>query len=225
MSFEDIVSAADWEKVFMVEMEPALRADNRSWDQHGIFTNCWGMDHGPEVSKVEEEGQPYAECENLVILNDFSGGMGYYYDEDDQRLWIRTSDSDDPGASGSPFLVVYHWEYYTNIQDEEEPVLYGGKYYLPYLQSEEIPDIEQAVSDYYQGGVSLGFGNIRLINADGYWDARLSAYTYEWQAILLKVAKLGSAFGDVATIWRGVMGDIGWADGDVDFEILDQREQ
>jgi len=31
MGFEDIVSAAGWEKVFMVEMEPALRIDIESW--------------------------------------------------------------------------------------------------------------------------------------------------------------------------------------------------
>jgi len=30
MGFEDIVSAADWEKVFMVEMEPALRIDTET---------------------------------------------------------------------------------------------------------------------------------------------------------------------------------------------------
>jgi len=225
MGFEDIVSAADWEKVFMVEMEPALRIDTESWIQHGVYTNCWRITHESEVSKVEEEGQEYTECENLVTLNDLSGGMGFYYDEDNQYLWVRNSESDDPGTSGALFLVAYHWEYYVNIQDEDEPVLYNGKYYLPYLRSEDLPDIEQAVSDYYQGGFSLGFGDVRLINADGYWDSRLSTYVYEWKSILLKVAKLGAPIGDVATLWRGVIGNIEWSDEEVVFEILDPREQ
>jgi len=225
MSFEDIVSVADWEKVFMVEIEPALRVDTVAWTQHGTYTDCWRITHELEVSKVEEEGQSYGdECDNLIELNGLSG-VGYYYDNDNQYLWVKNSEADDPGGSGAPFLVAYHWEYYVNIQDEDEPVLYNGKYYLPYLRSEELPDIEQAVNDYYQGGYTLGFGNIRLINADGYFDTRLSTYVYEWKDFLLKITRLGAPFGDVATLWRGVIGDIEWSDEEVNFEILDQREQ
>ena len=226
MSFEDIVSKADWTKVFLIEMQPAKRIDTGSWTQHGTHTNCWRIDYDEIVVEVEENGSAYTECLTLLELQNLSGGMGFYYNEDNQYLWIHTSGSDDPGGvSGGYFLVAYHWEYYTNIQDEDEPVIYNNHYYLPYLRSEDLPDIDMAVSDYYEGGVSLGFGDIKLINADGYWDTRLSNYTYEWKAIKLKVVDLGAGYGDVATFWIGIIGNIEWSDEEIVFEILDPREQ
>lgn len=225
MSFDDIVSAADWEKVFLVEIQPGKRIDGESWTQDGVYTNCWWISYEEEVVKVEENGIEYTECATLLELNTISGGMGFYYDEDNQKLYVHTSGSDEPSVSGAYFIVAYHWEYYTNIQDEDEPVLYNGHYYLPYLRSEDLPDIEQAVSDYYKGGMSLGFGDIRLINADGYFDERLSIYAYEWKEIYLKIGKLGTGYGDVATLWHGVIGDIEWSDEEVNFEVLDPREK
>jgi len=226
MSFEDTVAKADWKKVFMVEIQPAKRIDTEIWTRHGVYTNCWRIDYEEIVVEVEEMGVSYTECSSLLELNNLSGGMGFYYDEENQYLWVHTNGSDDPGGvSGGYFLVAYHWEYYTNIQDEDEPVIYNNRYYLPYLRSEDLPDIEQAVSDYYKGGVSLGFGDIKLINADGHFDARLSLYVYEWKKILVKVSDLGAGFGDVATFWRGIIGDIEWSDEEVVFEILDPREQ
>jgi hypothetical protein len=225
MSFEDVVSKADWTKVFMFEVQPAKRIDTESWTQHGVYANCWRIDYDEIVVEVEEDGSAYTECLSLLELDNLSGGMGFYYDEDNEYLWVHTSGASNPGASGAAFLVAYHWEYYTNIQDEDEPVIYNGHYYLPYLRSEDLPDIEQAVSDYYEGGINLGFGDIKLINADGYFDTRLSAYVYEWKNMKLKVGNLGAAYLDVATLWIGITGNIEWSDEEVIFEILDPREQ
>ncbi len=225
MSFEDAVRKADWTKVFLFEIEPGKRIDTEAWIQHGVHTNCWRTDYEEIASAVEEDGLPYTECATLLELDNLSGGMGFYYDDDNQYLWVHLSDSGEPGASGSPFLVAYHWEYYTNIQDEDEPVIYNSKYYLPYLRSEDLPDIEQAVSDYYEGGIKLGFGEIPLINADSYFDTRLSDYAYEWKNIELKVVNLGDGIGEVATLWVGVTGNIKWSDEEVIFEILDPREK
>jgi hypothetical protein len=121
-------------------------------------------------------------------------------------------------------IVAYHWEYYTNFQDENEPIIYHGKYYLPYLRAEELSSIEQSVTDYYAGGMQLGFGDVSIINADGYWDARLSNYVYEWKKIEIKVVNLGDAVGDITTLWLGIIGDVEWRDDVVQFEVLDPRE-
>lgn len=226
MAFENTVRKADWTKVFLVEMEPAVRLDLEYWWQDPVYTNCWYRKHEPEVSRVKVSGDTYEEAVNLPDLNSMSGGEGWFWDKDTQRLYLHMANGDDPMSESGYyyFVTVFHWEYYTNIQDEDEPVLYYGKYYLPYLRSEELPDIEQGVTDYYEGGVSLGFGDIILINADGYWDARLSTYAYEWKQMKLRVGDLGATSGDVITLWQGVMADIDWSDEEVKFEILDPRE-
>lgn len=215
-----------WSKVYLVEIEFANRVDDESWTQEGApNTNCWWISYATpgEPSRVEEDGTDYSEESALADCH--SNSSSWYWDSANDKLYVHTSGSDDPGGA-SYIILAYHWEYLTNKQYEgSDEIVFNGNWYEPRLDESSVPDMTMAVSDFYQGGVVLTFGSLRIINHDGYYDQRLYDYIYEAKKIILKIGELGLAYADYLPILRGWTGGIIWNDKWVDIQIGDMREK
>ena len=96
-------------------------------------------------------------------------------------------------------------------------------FYLPYLDDDDIPAIMFETTGYHEGGTRQSFGTIRIINADGCFDTRLSNYIYEAKKMLWKVGKLGDIYSNYAVLWRGWTGNVAWSDEDIEIGIEDMR--
>lgn len=200
-------------------------------DEVGFVGSSWGL--GFEIdysyyifyvegkpSKVEEDGVALTERASLALCNDNAGS--YFWDSANTRLYIHTTGSDDPAGY---IVVAYFWEYLTNAQYTDEDIVFNGNVYLPYLNDDDIPDITNETSGYQEGGTRQSFGSVRVINADGRYDTRLTDYIYEAKKIILKAGQKGDNYASYVTYWIGWTGGIGWSDEYIDIDIEDLRTQ
>jgi len=221
MAFADNLELPDWIKVYLLEIELGHRIDGDSWTRSD-GDNSWYISHSEgEPSKVEENGSEYTERASLALCN--SNASSWYWDSANSRLYVHTSGSDDPGTAGKYIILSYFWEYICNAQFKEGLII-NGKYYLPYLNDDDIPDISIETSGYHEGGTRQSFGTIRLINTDGYFDTRLSDYIYEAKKLIWKVGKRGDDYADFVNLWVGWTGGNSWNDEEIEIEIEDLRK-
>jgi len=171
-----------------------------------------------EPSKVEEDGAALTERGSLALCNDNAGS--WYWDSTNTRLYVHTTGSDDPAGY---IIIAFFWEYLTNAQYTDEDIIFNGNEYLPYLNDNDIPDVTSETSGYQEGGTRQSFGSVRIINADGRYDSRLTDYIYEAKKIILKAGEKGDAYGDYNTYWIGWTGGIKWSEEEIDIDIEDLR--
>jgi len=170
---------------------------------------------------VEEDGTALTEKSSLSDCSDNSSS--WYWDSTNERLYLHTSGSDDPGG-GSYTIVVYFWEYLSNGQyDADVGIEYDGNIYLPYLNDDDIPDIQIQTSEYHEGGIRQSFGSIRIINADSRYDTRLSDYIYENREVRLLAGAKGDSYTDFGVFWSGWTGKVEWTEEDITLHIEDIR--
>lgn len=223
MAFADILEFTDWEKLYLTEAELKHRIDGDTWTQDGTYTNCWWITHDEgEPSMVKEDGDLYDEEVSLSACN--GNASSWYFDSATEKLYLHTSGSDDPGGA-SYIIVSRFWEYICNSQKEGDEIEFNNHYYLPYLNSDNMADIVQEVSDFYIGGTRSSFGSLTYINSDGYFDSRLSDYVYEGAKLLIKLGSRETVYGDFATIWIGFYGNIYWSEDKLEVEVEDFRKE
>lgn len=220
MAFEDHLGDAVRQDIYLLEIEVGHRIDVDVWTQDG-GNPSWYIPHAEgKPSKVEEDGVEYTERASLADCN--ADVLSWYWNSGNTRLYVHTSGSDDPDGA-SYIILSYFWEYFINMQFDE-PIVFNDHYYLPYLNDENVPEISFEVSGYQEAGIVQGFGTLRLINADGYFDSRLSEYIYEAKKFVWKVGKKGDAYGDFATLWIGWTGSDSLNDENVEIEVEDLRK-
>lgn len=226
MAFADILEFTDWEKLYLTEAELGHRIDGDSWTQDGTYTNCWWIPHEDEglPSKVTEDGSEYTFRSTLSEVNSNPSSWTYSYTTVD-RLYVHTSGSDDPAGASNYIIVSKFWEYICNSQKQGDEIEFNNHYYLPYLNSDNMADIVQEVSDFYVGGTRSTFGALTYINTDGYFDERLSDYIYEGAKLLIKLGSRETIYADFATIWIGYYGNNYWSEDLLEFEIEDFRKE
>jgi len=169
-------------------------------------------------SKVEENGAALTCQDSLALCNANAGS--WYWDSTNTRLYVHTTGSDDPVGY---IIIAFFWEYLTNAQYVDEDIIFNGNEYLPYLNDDDIPDVTSETSGYQEGGTKQSFGSVKVINADGRYDTRLSDYIYEAKKIILKAGIKGGNYASYATYWIGWTGGIGWAPEEIEIDIEDLR--
>lgn len=216
MAFTDHLADANWDKVYLLEIEVGHSIADDVWTQDGGNPSWWILHPEGEPSKVEEDGVAYTERANLADCN--TNPSSWFWDSGNERLYVHTSGSDDPGGA-SYIILAFIWEYYAN----DSPVNFNGNYYLPYINDEDVHDIKLEVFGYQKGGVIQSFGTIRMLNADGYFDTRLSDYVYEAKSLVWKVGKKGDGYGDFITLWIGWTGSNRLNDEWIEIDVEDLR--
>ena len=215
------------ENVYLLELELGHRIDGDGWTQSYIDyfyipdSDSYYIPHVEgEPSKVEEDGEALTERNTLALCNDNAGS--WYWDSANTRLYIHTTGSDDPAGY---IIIAFFWEYLTNAQYTDEDIIFNGNEYLPYLNDNDIPDVKSETSGYQEGGTRQSFGSVKIINADGRYDTRLTDYIYEAKKIILKAGIKGGNYASYATYWIGWTGGIGWSEEEIEIDIEDLRIQ
>ena len=200
---------------------------NNPWGitQEG-YPNLWYISHTEgEPSKVEQCLRStmvittYTERASLQLCD--ANSSSWYWDSTTNRLYLHTAGSDDPGTAGKYLIQSYFWDRFCNKQAGD--ITFGGHFYLPYLD-DTIPSITMETSGYHEGGTKRTFGTISVINADGYFDTRLSDYIYEAKKLRYLVGKRGDIYANYIVFWIGWTGNIEWSDAYVKIGIDDLRK-
>lgn len=196
------------------------------------YPNLWYISHTEgKPTKVEQclrnnlAITTYTERATLALCND--NHSSWYWDSVNNRLYLHTSGSDAPDTAGKYLIQSYFWDCFCNKQAGDivfETIVGIPHFYLPYLD-DTIPSIRMETSGYHEGGTKQTFGKISVINADGYFDSRLSDYIYEAKKIRYKVGERGDVYGDYITFWIGWTANIGWSDEYIDVGIDDLRKR
>lgn len=222
MSFESEISQG---LVILVEIEKGHRIDEDTWTQDITYTNCWWIPHTNVSGHVEREGEPgrveengveYTERASLTLCNDNAGS--WYWDSANDRLYVHTTGSDDPGGGGY-VILSYIW-----VRFATKPYEFGGKPYLPYVKADSISETSYSTAGYHEGGTQQTFGSITLGNADGFFDKEFSTYVWEAKKLISRVGQSGDSEGDFVVFMDQWTSDIEWNDAEVMIGIEDLRQ-
>jgi hypothetical protein len=196
------------ELVWIVEIEPARRLEEAAWVQApDPNLACYWISH--------PEGKPprVREClKSTGIIVTYTPDVAdlaacqatvssWYWDATNSRLYVHTSTGADPG--GGLFLVnSYFWERLAN-----RDIVLDGHSYKPLLGKGAISDMTFEVKAFCKGGMTESFGNLTVLNGNGYWDARLAAYVYEGKKVLVKYGKPTDLYADFKKTFEGYTGN------------------
>jgi len=192
-----------------------------------ILDDVYYTDMTEEPDEVEVDGVSYTEEDDFDHCK--SNPSTWFWVTVDSHLYIHIA-----GASHDPAghtIISYKWELYAT----HSPIVFGagafaGKYWEPRIKEGSIPEINFVTSGYHKGGTNQGFGAIKLMNGDGYFDSRLSAYVYEAKLMRVLVGHITVTAGVIAAtyanfdcVWSGWSGDISWTDDEIEVQTEDLR--
>jgi len=143
---------------------------------------------------------------------------------EDSWLVVHATGSDNPGG-GSYTVLSFFCECLTTGLYKDYDVVFNDQLYLPYLNDEDISDLQAGVSSFGKGQIQKSFGTIKIINADGRYDTRLNDYIYEAKKAVLKRGEKGDVYGSYVTCWIGWTGNIVLNDEKIEIEIDDLRSR
>lgn len=117
MEFADLIALPDSEKVCLTEINIGDQVDDETWTQvNPGVSNTWYLSYSDgTVNKVEENGVAYTERFSSAAVE--ASASSFYYDFENQRLYVHASGSNNPGAGpygGSYTIIVYFWLYFSN---------------------------------------------------------------------------------------------------------------
>ncbi len=128
MDYLQFLQQTDAQRILLVEIQPAHEIESLPWTQHDTYTNLYFTSyiHGV-VDKVEENGNVYLETYSLSEADATAGS--FYYDFDNQILYLHTLNSDSPNTQTSPpeydyIILAYFWRYFTSAQPNASPITF-----------------------------------------------------------------------------------------------------
>jgi hypothetical protein len=95
-------------------------------------------------------------------------------------------------------------------------------YYRPYLQSPDLPSLDQSVSDYHRGSVEMNVGSIRFIN-DGWWYNQVQNYLWHNMDMRILYGAQGSTYDEFGLIYTGQTRNPRVGDSYASLQVVDNR--
>jgi hypothetical protein len=178
--------------VILVDISRGIRLDQRSWAQDPGYPNSYycshtnvigGIEREGEPSSVHEDGDELVEKSSISEVNSTAGS--WYYDPSTKRLWIHCSDD---GAPSSHIIISSVWARFSNW-----PYVYSGRFYLPLLDEKSIGNIDFSTGFYNEGGTRQTFGDVRLLNVDGFFNYDFANYIWHARQLIGRVGKYGDS--------------------------------
>lgn len=191
-----------------------------------VLDTIYYTDMTEEPDEVEIDGVTYTEEDLLAHCQAIAGT--WFWVTATSRLYVHISGPADPT---NYTVISYKWELYAT----HSPIVFAagafaGRYWEPRMKEGSIPEISFVTSGYHKGGTNQGFGAIKIMNGDGYFDSRLSAYVYEAKLMRVLVGHItvtagviAATYADFVCVWSGWSGDIRWDDNDIEVQTEDLR--
>ena len=210
--------------VWIADIEPARRLEGAAWTvSDSGYADCYYVAH-PEgkPSRIKEclksSGVIVTYAEQASLADCQSTASSWYWDAANSRLYVHTSTGADPSTSGLFLINSYFWE-----RVADRTIDLDGHQYRPLLDPDSIGELSFEATQFSTGGIAQSFGDVRVLNDDHYWDAKLAAYVYEGKRIIIRFGKYGDAYADYIKLFDGYTGGWDWEDGAVTFETEDPR--
>lgn len=211
------------DRVILADIEVGHRIDTHVWAQADApNTDAWWILHSHTDKFGEHEGEParitvdgveIAEEDSLADCH--ANASTWFWDAATKRLYLHVSGDDDPGG-GSYIIMALIWRRFGS-----RPYIYGGRPYLPLVGQNSIPPVSYVTGGYHEGGTKQTFGDIKLLNGEGYFDTDLSDYIYEGKRLTARIGKNGGGDGGFSIFWDGWTGDIDWSKSEVVIKVED----
>jgi len=231
MEFSEWVKLPDIERVFLAEIKVAKEIHSFAWTATGSGSYWCNFSYG-EVVEVTEDGNAYTKVASVAECD--STASSFYYDFDNSKLYIHTSNGHSPSSIIDDeyefYLLAFLWKCHTSSQfaDTDDKIVYTPQdashpvFYEPDFDVNSLGQIIQAVGDYYIGDIILHYGSISFLN-DGDWYNELREYIWHNKLIELKIGVKGSAYNEFETIFYGQVRNPRISDERVTFDIQDNR--
>jgi hypothetical protein len=216
--------------VHLIEIEPGKRIDTESWvdDDPAWYYEIPKVDFHNEypitgVSQClqNDAGSKLDYSVQTSLVDCVANVESYFLDTANRRLYVHTSDSDDPGTASKYYIMSTFLDAYTNKQfPAPYEIVFNGRWYEPILNEGSIQDISQRVSAFEgSAGYESTWGAIKLLNASGYFDQKLYKYIYEAKAVTYRIGAKGWVYGDYLVLWTGWTGSTTWTEEFLTIEI------
>ena len=127
MDFTTFINLIDSQKIFLAEINKAEEIEDYTWTQVGA-DNCWWTTYTAGFpNKVTEDDTVYTERYTYAECN--ANAESFYYDLENQKLYLHTVGSDDPSTrTSSPTydykIVAFSWTYICNDNPESNPIVF-----------------------------------------------------------------------------------------------------
>jgi len=125
--FDEFIKLTDSFKTFLVEINKAEEIEDYTWTQDSTYTNCYYTTYTTGFpNKITEDDTTYVERFTLSECN--TNAESFYYDLVNQKLYLHTVGSDDPGSmTGNDYdykIIAYSWTYLCNDNSEDFPTIF-----------------------------------------------------------------------------------------------------
>jgi hypothetical protein len=230
---ELLASTSRVDLVHLIEIEPGKRIDTESWAQDPGDSPAFYFEIPREDFHNEGAPTSVSEClqddagaktdyeEAVYLATCKATAESFFFDAAQRRLYVHTSDSDDPSTVDKYFLMSTFLDAYCNKQfPSPNEIVFGGRWYEPILNESSIQSINERVSAFEgAAGYESTWGAIKLLNANGYFDQRLYKYINEAKSVTYRIGARGWVYGDYLVLWTGWTGSTTWTEDFLTIEI------
>jgi hypothetical protein len=236
-AFKKLMEQPGTEKVYLVEMKPAV--EMKGWLHYGdgIYYQPWIEKHInviPRIVKVEENGVELTEESSFTNMQANPGS--WFLEGEIETLW----DDGDTDWDGEETLWDSWPELYIHTSDEEDanektiivnvqlnfasqPKIFNSQYYFPRLKKEGVPAIGTESKDIFSFETSVGGGSIHLLNGDRFFDELYRRYLWRNKEVKILVGGEDLKYTEYRTQFVGKIQNSSFSDREVEYALRDVR--
>jgi len=236
-AFKKLMEQPGSEKVYLVEMKPAIEIKDWLHYDDGIYYQPWIEKHInviPKIVKVEENGVLLNEESSFISMQ---GNPGSWYLEGDiesdwddgdtdwdggETLWdswpelyIHTSHE---GEANEKTIIVY-----VQLNFASQPKIFNSQYYFPRLKKDGVPAIGTESKDIFSFETSVGGGSIHLLNGDKFFDELYRKFLWKNKEVKILVGGEELKYTEYRTQFVGKIQNSSFSDREIEFSLRDVR--
>lgn len=146
----------------------------------------------------------------------------FWHDTSAGKLYVSMSDSGTPADN----IVVGDFTLYWSGGHPRRggAVVFNGNVYYPHLDAESLPRVKMQTADPYFGTAITSAGTISLMNDGGGFDVLAVRYVWQDRSITIKLGGDDLPYSEYATIYTGIVQDIGWTEQRFTLHTRDANE-
>ncbi|MFQ5716317.1 MAG: hypothetical protein ACE5GQ_04385 [Nitrospinales bacterium] len=215
LTYDQLINETDSEKVYLAEIEPALKMTG--WQLAPGQTNTYqaAVDAGMAVCRLKEEKTDLVQKQSVAEVEANPGS--WFFDPAAEILYAHSSDSASPD---SHYMTAYFLETFAT-----HPRVFNNRFYQPKIAL--IPEFRRSVNEKSAGNTIQSSGRLAMLedSAQPYWSQTLYKYNWLNKRVTLK---LGGAhedypYSEFKTVARWILKGNTYTDTGVEFEVADLK--
>ena len=144
LTYEQLLNETDSEKVYLAEIEPAMRMTGWTLTPGNTHTYQVSTDPGMRVVRLKQEKTELAMKASITEVESAPGS--WFFDSTAEILYVRATDAAAPAAH---YLTAYFLEMFAT-----HPRVFNNRFYQPKIA--RIPEFRQSINDRNAGAARWG---------------------------------------------------------------------